>query len=112
MQLSGNGEKRSVEDIASKERPKRERQERDKGEIMKVSKAIQMLQKLNADEEIVIMYWAKDLFDTDFEANPISKDLWDNAVETVEGNNDLDNPSSEVYEALYNQLSKNKVNAN
>lgn len=66
-----------------------------------------MLQEHSPDEEIVIMYWAKDLFNDDFEDNPISKDSWDRTVEVVEGNNDLDNPSSEIYEVLYNKLRLN-----
>jgi hypothetical protein len=74
---------------------------------MQVSKLIEDLKKLDPSDEIVIMYWAKDLFDDDFdEDNPISKELWDKTVETVEGNNDLDNPSSEVYDAIYHQLIK------
>jgi len=74
---------------------------------MQVSKLIEDLKKMDPNEEIVIMYWAKDLFDDDFdEDNPISKELWDKTVETVEGNNDLDNPSSEVYDAIYDQLIK------
>ena len=75
---------------------------------MQVSKLIEDLKKLDPNEEIVIMYWARDLFE-DFEFdedNPISKELWDKTVETVEGNNDLDNPSSEVYDAIYDQLAK------
>jgi hypothetical protein len=74
---------------------------------MQVSKLIEDLKKLDPSDEIVIMYWAKDLFDDDFdEDNPISKELWDKTVETVEGNNDLDNPSSEVYDAIYDQLNR------
>jgi hypothetical protein len=74
---------------------------------MQVSKLIEDLKELDPSDEIVIMYWAKDLFDDDFdEDNPILKDLWNKTVETVEGNNDLDNPSSEVYDAIYDQLAK------
>ena len=74
---------------------------------MQVSKLIEDLKKLDPSDEILIMYWAKDLFDDDFdEDNPISKELWDKTVETVEGNNDLDNPSSEVYDAIYDQLNR------
>ena len=79
---------------------------------MKVSDAIKSLQEHEPDEEIVLMYWAKDLFE-DFEFdedNPISKELWNKTVETIEGNNDLDNPSSEVYEAIYDQLIKGGAN--
>jgi len=78
---------------------------------MKVSKAIEQLKEYNSDDEIVIMYWAKDLFDDDFqEDSPISKELWDECVETVENSKDLDEPSSEVYDALYHHLIKGGAN--
>jgi hypothetical protein len=74
---------------------------------MQVSKLIEDLKRLDPSDEIVIMYWAKDLFDDDFdEDNPISKELWDKTVETVENSDDLDYPSSQVYDALYHQLIK------
>jgi hypothetical protein len=74
---------------------------------MQVAKLIEDLKKLDPSDEIVIMYWAIDLFVDDFdEDNPVSKELWDKTVETVEGNNDLDNPSSEVYDAIYDQLNR------
>ena len=78
---------------------------------MKVSKAIEQLKEYNSDDEIVIMYWAKDLFDDDFqEDSPISKELWDECVETVENSKDLDYPSSGVYDALYHHLIKGGAN--
>jgi len=80
---------------------------------MKVSKAIEQLKEYNSDDEIVIMYWAKDLFDDDFdEDNPISKELWDKTVETVENSDDLDYPSSQVYDALYHHLIKGGASDN
>jgi len=80
---------------------------------MKVSKAIEQLKEYNSDDEIVIMYWAKDLFDDDFqEDNPISKELWDECVEAVENSKDLDDPSSEVYDALYHHLIKGGASGN
>jgi hypothetical protein len=81
---------------------------------MKVSKAIEQLKEYNSDDEIVIMYWTRDLFE-DFEFdedNPISKELWDECVEAVENSKDLDDPSSEVYDALYHHLIKGGASGN
>jgi hypothetical protein len=73
---------------------------------MKVSDAIKSLQEHEPDEEIVLMYWAKDIFDDEFDDdnNLITTELWGLIVEHVENWNYLDNPSSEIYDSIYRAI--------
>ena len=41
---------------------------------MKAKDVIKNMKKLNPEEEIVILWWSKDIFDT--EESPITDDVW------------------------------------
>ncbi len=48
---------------------------------MKVKDVIEKLQKYNLDDEVVVLYWTKDIFDDD--DNPLTDDVWFEAVKEV-----------------------------
>ena len=47
---------------------------------MKVSKAIEMLSELNADDEIALSWWGRELF-TEDDDQPVSEKKWAYAVD-------------------------------
>lgn len=68
---------------------------------MKVSKLIKQLQELDPNEEIVVMYWAKGLFDDWYgEDNTISVDDWQDTITAIEDRDWLDGVSSSAHEII------------
>jgi hypothetical protein len=70
---------------------------------MKVSKAIELLQELNSDEEIAISWWEANLFATgDSLDEPLSADSqeWLRAVEVFDANGGYDSVNQQVWEYL------------
>jgi hypothetical protein len=47
---------------------------------MKVSKAIEMLSELNADDDIALSWWGRELF-TEDDDQPVSEEKWGYAVD-------------------------------
>jgi hypothetical protein len=76
---------------------------------MQVSKLIEDLKKLDPSDEIVIMYWARDLFNDYFdEDNQITKEAWDYVVEKLDNYDYLDGVSSNAHEIIEAELIKYK----
>lgn len=74
---------------------------------MKVIDAIKQLQELNHSDEIIIMYWARDLFNDYFEKdNQISVDVWDEMVERLDNHKHLDGVSSNAHEIIEAELAE------
>lgn len=66
---------------------------------MKVIDAINRLQHNDPNDEIVIMWWAKGLFDDgEDEEIAITNDMWNKVVKEID--NYLDYPSSMIYEVI------------
>lgn len=62
---------------------------------MKVSEAIEMLKRHNPDEQILILYWAKDLFeDKDLK---IDDDIWNQVIDEREYSRYIDSVNEGVY---------------
>jgi hypothetical protein len=76
---------------------------------MKASKAIEYLKELDPSEDIVLMYWARDLFNDYFdEDNQITKEAWDYVVEKLDNYDYLDGVSSNAHEIIEAGLIKYK----
>jgi hypothetical protein len=76
---------------------------------MKASKAIEYLKELDPNEDIVLMYWARDLFNDYFdEDNQITKEAWDYVVEKLDNYEYLDGVSSDTHEIIEAELVKYK----
>ena len=75
---------------------------------MKVKDVIKNMQNCNPDEEIVVLWWSKDIFDD--EDNTISDDVWSNVVKEVNDNH-LDYSSQVISEDILNVLVEHGVNA-
>jgi hypothetical protein len=67
---------------------------------MRVSQAIEMLSALNADDEIAISWWTRDLF-TDDNEQPISEDRWSYAVDKFDSEDGYDSVNQEVWNHLW-----------
>ena len=75
---------------------------------MKVKDVIKNMQSYNPDDEVVILWWTKDIFDD--EDNTISDDVWSNVVKEVDDNH-LDFSSQVISEEILDVLRENEVNA-
>jgi len=75
---------------------------------MKVKDVIKNMQNCNPDEEIVVLWWSKDIFDD--EDSTISDDVWSNVVKEV-NDNYLDYSSQVISEDILNVLVEHGVNA-
>jgi hypothetical protein len=74
---------------------------------MKVSKAIEYLsERHKPDEEILLMYWAKDLFDEQF--SDLSEDIWNEAIESTEEDNFISDATSDIYNIIYDNIELRK----
>ncbi len=69
---------------------------------MKVSKAIELLQELNLDEEIAISWWEANLFTIGDNNETLSADSqeWLRAVEVFDANGGYDGVNQQVWEYL------------
>ena len=75
---------------------------------MKVKDVIKNMQNYNPEDEVVILYWTKDIFDN--EDNTISDDVWAKVVKDVDDNH-LDFASQVISEDILSVLSENEVDA-
>lgn len=74
---------------------------------MQVNKLIKQLQELDPNEEVVVMYWARDLFNDYFEEdNQISIHIWDQVVEKLDSHDYLDGVSSNTHEIIEAELAE------
>lgn len=76
---------------------------------MKVKDVIERLQGYNLDEEIVALWWGKDVFD--YEDNPITDEVWSKVVKTLDDENNLDYANQVIFDEILCELAKNEVNA-
>jgi hypothetical protein len=68
---------------------------------MKASQAMEYLKELDPDEDILLMYWSRDLFNDYFdEDNQITKQVWEAIVNRIENHDYLDGASSNAHEVI------------
>jgi hypothetical protein len=75
---------------------------------MKVKDVIKNMQSHNPEDEIVILYWTKDIFDD--EVHQISDEVWAKVVKDVDDNH-LDFSSQVISEEILDVLRENEVDA-
>jgi hypothetical protein len=75
---------------------------------MKVKDVIKNMQNHNPEDEIVILYWTKDIFDD--EVHQISDEVWAKVVKDVDDNH-LDFSSQVISEEILDVLRENEVDA-
>jgi hypothetical protein len=75
---------------------------------MKVKDVIKNMQSHNPEDEIVILYWTKDIFDD--EVHQISDEVWSKVVKDVDDNH-LDFSSQVISEEILDVLRENEVDA-
>ena len=75
---------------------------------MKVKDVIKNMQNYNPEDEVVILWWTKDIFDD--ENNTISDDVWAKVVKDVDDNH-LDFSSQVISEEILDVLRENEVDA-
>ena len=76
---------------------------------MKVKDAIKNMQNHNPEDEIVILYWTKDIFND--EDNPISDQVWSKVVKTLDDTSNLDFANQVISDEILDVLRDNEVDA-
>jgi hypothetical protein len=76
---------------------------------MKVKDAIKNMQSHNPEDEIVILYWTKDIFDD--EDNPITDEVWVKVVKTLDETTNLDFANQVISDEILDVLRDNEVDA-
>ena len=77
---------------------------------MKVKDVIKNMQSYNPDDEVVILWWTKDIFDSVDDA-VISNDVWSKVVKTLDDENNLDFANQVISDEILCVLADNEVNA-
>jgi hypothetical protein len=77
---------------------------------MKVKDVIKNMQDYNPEDEVVILWWTKDIFNYGDEAD-ISDEVWSKVVKTLDDENNLDFANSVISDEILCELAKNEVNA-
>jgi hypothetical protein len=76
---------------------------------MKVKDVIESMQNYNPEDEIVILWWTKDIFDD--ETLTITDDVWSKVVKVLDDENNLDFANSVISDEIYCALRDNEVDA-
>lgn len=78
---------------------------------MKVKDVIKSMQEYDLEDEVVILWWTKDIFDDSDEDTLIAKDIWSKAVVSIDNGNHLDFESESAYESILNEIRAQEVSA-
>ena len=70
---------------------------------MKIKDVIKSMQDYNPEDEVVILWWTKDIFD-DNEEKVIDNDAWSNVVKILDDGNRLDFGTEMVYDSILDEL--------
>jgi len=76
---------------------------------MKVKDVIKNMQNYNPEDEVVILWWTKDIFDD--ETLTITDDVWSKVVKVLDDENNLDFANSVISDEIYCALRDNEVDA-
>ena len=75
---------------------------------MKVKDVIKNMQNYNPEDEVVILWWTKDIFDD--ETLTITNDVWSKVVKILDDESNLDFANSVISDEIYCALRDNEVN--
>jgi hypothetical protein len=75
---------------------------------MKAKRIIKAMSELDPEEEVIILWWTKDIFDD--EDNPITDEVWAKVVKETDDSH-LDYSSQVISEEILDVLRENEVNA-
>ena len=67
------------------------------------------MQNYNPEDEIVILYWTKDIFDD--EDNPLTDEVWSKVVKTLDETSNLDFANQVISDEILDVLRENEVEA-
>lgn len=66
------------------------------------------MQNYNPEDEVVILWWTKDIFDD--ETLTITDDVWSKVVKTLDDESNLDFANTVISDEIYCALRDNEVN--
>jgi hypothetical protein len=75
---------------------------------VKVKDVIKNMQNYNPEDEVVILWWTKDIFDD--ETLTITNDVWSKVVKILDDESNLDFANSVISDEIYCALRDNEVN--
>ena len=76
---------------------------------MKVKDVIKNMQNYNPEDEVVILWWTKDIFDD--ETLTITNDVWSKVVKTLDDERNLDFANQVISDEILDVLRDNEVDA-
>jgi hypothetical protein len=76
---------------------------------MKVKDVIKNMQDYNPEDEVVVLWWTKDIFDD--EDNPITDEFWSKVVKILDNASHLDFAQQVISEEILEVLRDNEVDA-
>jgi hypothetical protein len=74
---------------------------------MKVKDVIKNMQDYNLEDEVVVLWWTKDIFDD--EDNPITDEVWSKVVKTLDDTSNLDFANQVISDEILDVLRENEV---
>ena len=77
---------------------------------MKVKDVIKSMQNYNPEDEVVILWWTKDIASYGDEAD-ISDEVWSKVVKILNDENNLDYANQVIFDEILCELAKNEVDA-
>jgi hypothetical protein len=77
---------------------------------MKVKDVIKSMQDYDPEDEVVILWWTKDIASYGDETD-ISNETWSKVVKTLNDENNLDYANQVIFDEILCELAKNEVNA-
>ena len=74
---------------------------------MKAREAVDLIQKLNPDDEVIMLLWTKDTFDFDESDDVVlTDDAWKKVVVTMEEEGGLDSGDQQISELISETVSE------
>jgi hypothetical protein len=75
---------------------------------MKVKDVIKSMQDYDLEDEVVILWWSKDIIDED---NEVTNEVWSKVVKTLDDESNLDFANTVISDEIYGALRDNGVDA-
>ena len=69
------------------------------------------MHELNPEDEVVILWWTKDIFDNNDDDVLIADDVWSKTVASMDNGGHLDFESESAYESILNEIRAQEVDA-
>lgn len=77
---------------------------------MKVKDVIKSMQDYDPEDEVVILWWTKDIASYG-DGSDISNEVWSKVVKTLDDENNLDFANQVIFDEIYGVLRDNGVDA-